>query len=87
VFFWVYADNGRYSFKARCIGHGSFPYPPFTDVPAHVQEFPILWREMRCEPSNAWYGMRGFAMLAFTGQKLHIDYVDQVGKTQFSEDW
>jgi len=83
----VYADNNSYNFKARCIGHGGFPYPPCTDTPAHVNQFPILWREERCEATNAWYGMRGFAMLTFAGPQLHIDYVDQEGKIQYSEQW
>jgi hypothetical protein len=83
----VYDDNSAYSFKARCIGHGGFPYAPCTDVPTHLDQFPILWREERCEPNNAWYGMRGFAMLTFAGNKVHIEYVDQEGATQHSEDW
>jgi Calcineurin-like phosphoesterase len=83
----VYDDNSTYNFKARCIGHGGFPYAPCTDVPTHEGQFPILWREERCEPNNAWYGMRGFAILTLSAQKLHIEYVDQQGVVQHSEDW
>ncbi|MGA2098101.1 MAG: hypothetical protein ABSH39_17505 [Candidatus Acidiferrum sp.] len=81
----VYAPNSTYNFKARCIGHGSFPYAPSTDTPAHAAQFPITWRENRCEPSNAWYGMRGYAMLNFAGNALSVDYVDQQGQKAFSE--
>jgi hypothetical protein len=83
----VYKANPTYNFKARCIGHGGFPYPPCDDPnPAYEVQFPIQWREERCEPDNAWYGMRGFALLKFKNTALHIDYIDQQGGTAFSED-
>lgn len=83
----VYDQNETYKFKARCIGHGGFPYPPCNDAPAHLAQFPILWREQRPEPGNAWYGMRGFAMLRFAGSTVEIRYIDQAGSTAYSETW
>ena len=84
----VYAENTTYNFKARCIGHGGFPYPPCSEEPAHVQQFPILWRENRPEPGNAWYGMRGFCILRFSGLRVRIDYVDQTGGSPaYTETW
>ena len=81
----VYGQNKTYNFKARCIGHGGFPCPPCTDSPADVAAFPIAWREERCEPINAWYGMRGFTLLSFAGAQLKVDYVDQTGVSVYSE--
>jgi len=83
----VYDSNSSFSFKARCIGHGGFPAPPTTGAPAHLQQFPIAWREERPEPTNAWYGMRGFALLRFAGAQVHIDYIDQTAATVHSESW
>lgn len=83
----VYDQNETYKVRARCIGHGGFPYPPDNKQPAHLQQFPILWREQRPEPGNAWYGMRGFAMLRFAGAQVKIEYIDQTGATTFSEAW
>lgn len=82
----VYDQNATYQCKARCIGHGGFPYPP-NEAPSHLDQFPILWREQRPEPGNAWYGMRGFAMLRFTGTQVQIDYIDQTGAVAYSETW
>lgn len=82
----VYDQNETYNVRARCIGHGGFPYPPDSATPPHL-EFPILWREKRPEPGNAWYGMRGFAMMRFTGAEVKIDYVDQTGAVAWSETW
>jgi Calcineurin-like phosphoesterase len=83
----VYAPNATYNFKARCIGHGGFPYPPSNDSPAHVAAFPIAWREQRGEPNDASYGMRGFALLSFAGPSVKIDYIDQTGASVYSEQW
>jgi hypothetical protein len=83
----VYADNSTFNFKARCIGHGGFPYAPCTDVPSHLNKFPISWREERCEPDNAWYGMRGFAKLTFAGPSVSVEYIDQENQVQFTEKW
>lgn len=80
----VYAPNS-YGFKARCIGHGGFPYPPCSDAPINLAQFPIEWREERCEPDNAWYGMRGFALLRFNAAQLTIDYIDQAAAITHSE--
>ncbi|HEV2418127.1 MAG TPA: metallophosphoesterase [Terriglobia bacterium] len=83
----VYDQNETYKVRSRCMGHGGFPYPPDNNQPAYLQQFPILWREQRPEPGNAWYGMRGFAMLRFAGAQVKIDYIDQTGATTFSETW
>jgi hypothetical protein len=83
----VYGQNGAYNFKARCIGHGGFPYPPSTVSPPSVTTFPVIWREERCEPDNAWYGMRGFALLRFSGAQVTVDYIDQTGSSVYSERW
>jgi hypothetical protein len=80
----VYAPNS-YGFKTRCIGHGGFPYPPSSDAPINLAQFPIEWREERCEPDNAWYGMRGFALLRFNAAQLNIDYIDQTAAVTHSE--
>ncbi len=82
----VYDQNETYKFRARCIGHGGFPYPPDQGQPVHLQQFPILWREDRPEPGNAWYGMRGFAMLRFAGAQVKIDYIDQAGSVRHTEE-
>lgn len=83
----VYDQNATYKVRARCIGHGGFPYPPDSVTPPHLGQFPILWRETRPEPGNAWYGMRGFAMMRFTGTEVKIDYIDQTGAVAWSETW
>ena len=83
----VYAANPTYNFKPRCIGHGGFPYPPCNDAPSQQAQFPVVWREQRYEPDNAWYGMRGFAILTIATDSLRIDYVDQQGVKPFSENW
>jgi hypothetical protein len=83
----VYGPNPTYNFKARCIGHGGFPYPPSNDSPAHEAAFPSAWREVRSEPNNAWYGMRGFALLSFAAATAKIDYIDQTGVSVYSEQW
>jgi Calcineurin-like phosphoesterase len=93
AWFWGHEHRGivygptKYNLKARCVGHGGFPYAPCTGSPKYVQQFPIKWREQRCEPTNAWYGMRGFALLTLDGPSMHVDYVDQTGALQYQEDW
>jgi Calcineurin-like phosphoesterase len=83
----VYGTVQPYTFKARCIGHGAFPYSPCTDTPSQLSQFPLLWREQRCEPNNAWYGMRGFALLSFQDAQISLEYMDQTGSTQYKETW
>jgi Calcineurin-like phosphoesterase len=92
VWFWghehkgiVYAENDTYKVKARCIGHGGFPDNPSSGTAAHIDRFPVAWIEKRTEPTNAWYGMRGFALLTFDGPKLGVDYIDQTGAVCYSE--
>lgn len=79
--------NDPYGFKAWCIGNGGFPAPPCTETPSHGDQYPVQWVEQRCEPTNAWYGMRGFALLSFAGSKVTVEYVDQTGATAYSETW
>lgn len=83
----VYGDIGTYRFKARCIGHGAFPCAPCTEAPSSSSPYEIVWREQRCEPSNAWYGMRGFVLLSLDGAQIQLEYIDQTGATQYSEKW
>jgi hypothetical protein len=83
----VYAPNALYNFKARCIGHGGFPYAPFSGTPPGTATFPIAWSEQRTEPNNAWYGIRGFALMTFNGAQAKVDYIDQTGATVYSEQW
>ncbi|PYU20832.1 MAG: hypothetical protein DMG30_19815 [Acidobacteria bacterium] len=83
----VYGNAAPYTFKARCIGHGGFPCPPCTESPSNASRYPIRWREERCEPSNAWYGMRGFVLLTVQDSEIKIEYVDQTGATQYTEVW
>lgn len=83
----VYGNVPSVSFKARCIGHGGFPCPPCTEQPAHADKFPIAWKETRCEPTNAWYGMRGFALLQLNGPSAQVEYIDQTGEQQYKEEW
>jgi hypothetical protein len=82
----VYAPNATYNFKARCIGHAGFPEAPSKRKDAaHIDQFPIDWIEERCEPTNAWYGMRGYALLRLNGPSAGVDYIDQTGAVQYSE--
>jgi hypothetical protein len=68
--------------RARCIGHGAIPEnvpygpPKFTDVP-------ILKMDERQGPDGD--NMHGFAVLRIDGDRLDVDYVDELGATFFSE--
>jgi len=82
----VYKPNPTYNLKARCIGHAGFPQAPSSrQGAAHIGQFPIDWLEERSEPENAWYGMRGFALLRFAGPNVRVNYIDQTGSVQYSE--
>lgn len=68
---------------ARCIGHGAIP----EDVPFGTPVFPeapILQMDERTGPDGD--NMHGFAVLRFNGAHLHVDYIDELGATWFSED-
>jgi calcineurin-like phosphoesterase family protein len=79
--------NNPFGFKAWCIGNGGFPASPSTGSPAYSSKYPIQWVEQRPEPSNGWYGMRGFALLSFSGPQVTVEYVDQTGSVAYSEIW
>jgi hypothetical protein len=67
---------------ARCIGHGAIP----EDVPYGQPSFPavpILKIDERQGPDGD--NMHGFAVLRFDGDRLDVDYVDELGTTWFSE--
>ncbi|HEV2378235.1 MAG TPA: metallophosphoesterase [Terriglobia bacterium] len=82
----VYGPNATSNVKARCIGHAGFPQPPSSlKDAAHVAQFPIAWLEDRTEPDNAWYGMRGFALLRLAGKDAWVDYIDETGSKRYSE--
>lgn len=83
----VYGNSAAYTFKGRCIGHGGFPCPPCTDTPSPSNRYPIQWREERCEPINAWYGMRGFVLLSLKDAQIGVQYIDQTGAVQYQETW
>jgi hypothetical protein len=43
--------------------------------------------ETRPSPLNPERGMHGFALLTFDGPALHIEYVDELGGTAWTERW
>jgi calcineurin-like phosphoesterase family protein len=67
---------------ARCIGHGAIP----QDVPYGAVKFPevpVLKMDERAGPDGD--NMHGFALLRFSGVKLEVSYIDELGTTWFSE--
>jgi hypothetical protein len=71
--------------KGRCIGHGGIPYliPPEQ---GEREEFPIEFIHTRGRPDHPDRGVNGFALLTLNGKELHVEYVDQDGKTAHKED-
>jgi hypothetical protein len=71
--------------KGRCIGHGAIPYlvPPER---GEREEFPIEFIHTRSRPGRPEHGVHGFALLTLDRKDLHVDYVDQDGKTAYEED-
>lgn len=68
----------------RCIGHGAIPYrPPATDFP--TSPFKVQFVNRRLRPDSLQC-VNGFAFLELDGARLHVKYVDEDGKIQFSED-
>lgn len=84
-----YAAEPRWGgYHARAIGHGGKRIrmldgvhlgPEFAPRVAHYWNIP---REH--DPSRA---MNGFALLAFDGPQITIDYVDELGRNWFTEVW
>jgi hypothetical protein len=72
--------------KCRLIGHGSLPYvPPDRRRQRHPVEI-VRW-ETRPSPLNPARGIHGFVHLTFDGPALHIEYVDELGGTAWTEEW
>lgn len=72
--------------KCRCIGHGALPYiPPDRLRVKHVVAVERM--ETRASPTNPARGMHGLALLTFDGPSLHIEYVDELGGTAWTERW
>jgi hypothetical protein len=72
--------------KCRCIGHGSLPYTP-PNRRRQKQPVTITRMETRPSPLQPSKGIHGFAFLRFEGPALHIEYVDELGGTAWSEHW
>jgi hypothetical protein len=78
-----YADHR--GVKCRCLGHGSLPYvPPDRRTQTHAAS--IVRMETRSLPDSS-LGIHGFALLTFHGPSLHIEYVDELGGTSWTEEW
>jgi hypothetical protein len=72
--------------KCRCIGHGALPYIPPDRLRVRHPVDVVRW-ETRLSPLSPTRGMHGFALLRFDGPVLHIEYVDEVGGTAWTERW
>jgi hypothetical protein len=71
--------------KGRCIGHGAMPYlaPPEKgelDVP------PITFVQTRASPTDASYGVNGFALLTLDRKSMKVEYIDQDGDVAYNEE-
>lgn len=90
VFAWFWGHEHRaivygshQGINARCIGHGAIPQSvPYGS--ASFPDVPILQMDQRPGPDGD--NMHGFAVLRFNGSHLHVDYIDELGTTWFSED-
>jgi calcineurin-like phosphoesterase family protein len=90
VFAWFWGHEhkaiiyGRHQgIQARCIGHGAIP----EGVPYGSMQFadvPVVKIDERPGPDGE--NMHGFAVLRFDGDRLHVDYIDELGFTWFQED-
>ncbi|HSU14430.1 metallophosphoesterase family protein [Longimicrobium sp.] len=84
-----YTRDPRFgNYLARCIGHGGKRVrithnvhlgPEFAPPVAHYWNVPRPDRDDRA--------MNGFALLTFDGSRLTIEYVDETGRTCFTEIW
>jgi hypothetical protein len=72
--------------KCRCVGHGALPYIPPDRLRARYAA-DVVRMETRYSPLSPSRGMHGFALLTFDGPVLHIEYVDEVGGTAWTERW
>jgi hypothetical protein len=90
IFAWFWGHEHRtivfglhQGIRARCIGHGAIPENvPFGN--AVFPNLPILQMDERLGPDGD--NMHGFAVLRFDAGRLHVDYIDELGATWFSED-
>lgn len=68
--------------RARCVGHGGVPYPPFGDLAIYGnQKYSIEWAEQeKAKTGDPRRALNGYMILTLNGTRITEEFYDENGR-------